>query len=583
MNGNIQFKIDDTFTLLHDMGVLCKLGNNPQPIYFYKNTLNTGCAKSDLVKIQILLKNKKLSFLQNLDGSKDAMAVYKAVAHYDNLYRLVMESNKEEWDSVFSVCVKSITDTNTESDNNSTQISYEIPANLLIIYQSLPKEIAKRSDLFSPKVGWLLEHQLSNEKFSSAVGAVAASSKLKNDMVVSQSTATQLQLHDHKSDILNNEENKLKQIIHYKNLPFLFHKKEYFNYFKQLDTEIIQYMMQSLTYPAYNKGDELLALAHSNVSLYCAFMSFAKQHVVKLFENDFIQSNKQLICSKLFDLCTLIIQNKNKINNDFPLLSWQNFFKLVFISLIELGDNLQERLTRNIVLEKFEHYSDVVSIIAKNINVKDKNAYPAELEKIMMLFENLDKQKTLGNLSQAVFDFQAENEERELSLVLFRIKFDSKEIEAILKENQMYHCQTDKFTINDFIYKPITSKTALKQEGNFMGNCIAGRYNNGKMSSTGTNSYHVHLFYHVETPHAKHEHISLELDMKLKNITKDKLERLFLYKESIDKHNITLSVYESQTRFGKQIPDSDILNQIKTDLFEFILSNPVFYWMANDC
>jgi len=312
-------------------------------------------------------------------------------------------------------------------------------------------------------------------------------------------------------------------------------------------------------------------------------MSFAKQHVVKLFENDFIQSNKQLICSKLFDLCTLIIQNKNKINNDFPLLSWQNFFKLVFISLIELGDNLQERLTRNIVLEKFEHYSDVVSIIAKNINVKDKNAYPAELEKIMMLFENLDKQKTLGNLSQAVFDFQAENEERELSLVLFRIKFDSKEIEAILKENQMYHCQTDKFTINDFIYKPITSKTALKQEGNFMGNCIAGRYKNGKMSSTGTNSYHVHLFYHVETPHAKHEHISLELDMKLKNITKDKLERLFLYKEPIDKHNITLSVYESQTRFGKQRPDPDILNQIKTDLFEFILSNPVFYWMANDC
>ena len=53
MNGNIQFKIDDTFTLLHDMGVLCKLGNNLQPIYFYKNTVNTGCAKSDLVKIQI--------------------------------------------------------------------------------------------------------------------------------------------------------------------------------------------------------------------------------------------------------------------------------------------------------------------------------------------------------------------------------------------------------------------------------------------------------------------------------------------------------------------------------------------------
>ena len=577
MNGNIQFKIDDAFTLLHDMGVLCKLGSNPQPIYFYKNTVNNGCAKSDLVKIQILLKNKKLSFIQKLDNVQNAISVYQTVAHYDNLYRLVMESSKEEWDAVFSACIESIVNKNQESDNDSTQTSYEIPANLLIIYQSLPKEIAKRSDLFSPKVGWLLEHQLSNEHRSFSSAVVVASSELQNDKTVSQSAASQLQ--DHKSDT---EENKLKQIIHYKNLPFLFHKKEYFNYFKQLDTEIIQYMMQSLTYPAYNKGDELLALAHSNVSLYCASMSFAKQHVVKLFENDFIQSNKQLICSKLFDLCTLIIQNKNKINNDFPLLSWQNFFKLVFIGLIELCDNLQERLTRNIVLEKFEHYSDIVSIIAKNINVKDKNAYPVELEKIMMLFENLDKQKTLVNLSQAVFDFQAENEERELSLVLFRIKFDSKEIEAILKENQMYHCQTDKFTINDFIYKPITSKTALKQEGNFMGNCIAGRYNNGKMSSTGTNSYHVHLFYHVETPHAKHEHISLELDMKLKNITKDKLERLFLYKEPIDKHNITLSVYESQTRFGKQRPDPDILNQIKTDLFEFILSNPVFYWMAND-
>ena len=78
-------------------------------------------------------------------------------------------------------------------------------------------------------------------------------------------------------------------------------------------------------------------------------------------------------------------------------------------------------------------------LLLKNISVKDKNEYPVELEKIMILFENLDKQKTLGNLSQAVFDFQAENEERELSLVLFRIKFDSKEIEAILKENQMYH------------------------------------------------------------------------------------------------------------------------------------------------
>ena len=577
MNGNIQFKIDDTFTLLHDIGVLCKLGSNPQPIYFYKNTVNNGCAKSDLVKIQILLKNKKLSFIQKLDNVQNAISVYQAVAHYDNLYRLVMESSKEEWDAVFSACIKSIVNKNQESDNDSTQTSYEIPANLLIIYQSLPKEIAKRSDLFSPKVGWLLEHQLSNEHRSFSSAAVVASSELQNDKTVSQSAASQLQ--DHKSDT---EENKLKQIIHYKNLPFLFHKKEYFNYFKQLDTEIIQYMMQSLAYPTYNKGNELLALTHSNVSLYCAFMSFAKQHVVKLFENDFIQSNKQLICSKLFDLCTLIIQNKNKINNDFPLLSWQNFFKLVCIGLIELCDNLQERLTRNIVLEKFEHYSDIVSIIVKNINVKDKNAYPVELEKIMMLFENLDKQKTLGNLSQAVFDFQAENEERELSLVLFRIKFDSKEIEAILKENQMYHCQTDKFTINDFIYKPITSKTALKQEGNFMGNCIAGRYNNGKMSSTGTNSYHVHLFYHVETPHLKHEHISLELDMKLNNITKDKLERLFLYKEPIDKHNITLSVYESQTRFGKQRPDPDILNQIKTDLFEFILSNPVFYWMAND-
>ena len=580
MNGNIQFKIDDTFTLLHDMGVLCKLGSNPQPIYFYKNTVNNGCAKSDLVKIQILLKNKKLSFIQKLDNVQDAISVYQAVAHYDNLYRLVMESSKEEWDIVFSTCINSIANQNKELDNNATQPFYEIPANLLIIYQSLPKEIAKRSDLFSPKVGWLLEHQLSNESCSSV--AVVASSELQNDKNVLQS-ASQLQCHE--TDSVHNEQNKLNQksqIIHYKNLPFLFHKKEYFNYFKQLDTEIIQYMMQSLTYPSYNKGDELLALAHSNVSLYCAFMSFAKQHVVKLFENDFIQSNKQLICSKLFDLCTLIIQNKNKINNDFPLLSWQNFFKLVFISLIELCDNLQERLTRNIVLEKFEHYSDVVSIIAKSINVKDKNAYPVELEKIMMLFENLDKQKTLGNLSKAVFDFQAENEERELSLVLFRIKFDSKEIEAILKENQMYHCQTDKFTINDFIYKPITSKTALKQEGNFMGNCIAGRYNNGKMSSIGTNSYHVHLFYHVETPHAKHEHISLELDMKLKNITKDKLEQLFLYKTAINRDDITLSVYELQTRFGKQRPDPEILNQIKTDLFEFILSNPVFYWMAND-
>ena len=562
MNGNIQFKIDDTFTLLHDMGVLCKLGNNPQPIYFYKNTVNTGCAKSDLVKIQILLKNKKLSFIQKLDDSQETMAAYQTVAHYDNLYRLVMESNKEEWDIVFSTCINSIADQNKELDNNSTQVSYEIPANLLIIYQSLPKEIAKRSDLFSPKVGWLLEHQLSNKQFPQ-------SSKLQG----------------HNTDTKHNEQNKLNQksqIIHYKNLPFLFHKKEYFNYFKQLDTEIIQYMMQSLTYPAYNKGDEILALAHSNVSLYCAFMSFAKQHVGKLFENDFIQSNKQLICSKLFDLCTLMIQNKNKINNNFPLLSWQNFFKLVFVDLIELCDNLQDKLTRNIVLEKFEHYSDMVSIIAKNINVKDKNEYPVDLEKIMVLFENLDKQKTLGNLSQAVFDFQAENEERELSLVLFRIKFDSKEIEAILKENQMYHCQTDKFTINDFIYKPITSKTALKQEGNFMGNCIAGRYNNGKMSSIGTNSYHVHLFYHVETPHAKHEHISLELDMKLNNLTKDKLEQLFLYKTAINRDDITLSVYESQTRFGKQRPDPDILNQIKTDLFEFILSNPVFYWMAND-
>ena len=69
---------------------------------------------------------------------------------------------------------------------------------------------------------------------------------------------------------------------------------------------------------------------------------------------------------------------------------------------------------------------------------------------------------------------------------------------------------------------------------------------NGKMSSIGTNSYHVHLFYHVETLYEKHEHISLELDMKLKNITKNKLEQLFLYKEPIDKNNITLSVYESQ-------------------------------------
>ena len=326
----------------------------------------------------------------------------------------------------------------------------------------------------------------------------------------------------------------------------------------------------------------MLALAHSNVSLYCAFMSFAKQHVGKLFENGFIQSNKQLICSKLFDLCTLIIQNKNKINNDFPLLSWQNFLKLVFVDLIELCENLQDRLTRNIVLEKFEHYSDMVSIIAKNISVKDKNEYPVELEKIMILFENLDKQKNLGNLSQAVFDFQAENEERELSLVLFRIKFDSKEIEAILKENQMYHQQTEKFILNDFTYKPITSKTALKKEGDFMGNCIAGRYNNGKMSSTGTNSYHVHLFYHVETPYLEHEHISLELDMKLNNLTKDKLEQLFLYKTAINRDDITLSVYESQTRFGKRRPDPKILNQIKTDLFEFILSNPVFYWMAND-
>lgn len=562
MNGNIQFKIDDTFTLLHDMGVLCKLGNNPQPIYFYKNTVNTGCAKSDLVKIQILLKNKKLSFIQKLDDSQETMAAYQTVAHYDNLYRLVMESNKEEWDIVFSTCINSIVDQNKELDNNSIQVSYEIPANLLIIYQSLPKEIAKRSDLFSPKVGWLLEHQLSNKQFPQ-------SSKLQG----------------HNTDTKHNKQNKLNQksqIIHYKNLPFLFHKKEYFNYFKQLDTEIIQYMMQSLTYPAYNKGDEMLALAHSNVSLYCAFMSFAKQHVGKLFENDFIQSNKQLICSKLFDLCTLMIQNKNKINNNFPLLSWQNFFKLVFVDLIELCDNLQDKLTRNIVLEKFEHYSDMVSIIAKNINVKDKNEYPVDLEKIMVLFENLDKQKTLGNLSQAVFDFQAENEERELSLVLFRIKFDSKEIEAILKENQMYHCQTDKFTINDFIYKPITSKTALKQEGNFMGNCIAGRYNNGKMSSIGTNSYHVHLFYHVETPHVEHEHISLELDMKLNNFTKDKLEQLFLYKTAINRDDIVLSVYESQTRFGKRRPDPKILNQIKTDLFEFILSNPIFYWMAND-
>ena len=87
----------------------------------------------------------------------------------------------------------------------------------------------------------------------------------------------------------------------------------------------------------------------------------------------------------------------------------------------------------------------------------------------------------------------------------------------------------------------------------------------------------------METPHLKHEHISLELDMKLNNLTKEKLERLFLYKEPIDKDNIILSVYESQTRFGKQRPDPDILNQIKTDLFQFILSNPVFYWMANDC
>lgn len=562
MNGNIQFKIDDTFTLLHDMGVLCKLGNNPQPIYFYKNTVNTGCAKSDLVKIQILLKNKKLSFIQKLDDSQETMAAYQTVAHYDNLYHLVMESNKEEWDIVFSTCINSIADQNKELDNNSTQVSYKIPANLLIIYQSLPKEIAKRSDLFSPKVGWLLEHQLSNKQCS-------------------QSAVLQC----HETDTVHNERNKLNQksqIISYNNLPFLFHKKEYFNYFKQLDTEIIQYMMQSLTYPAYNKGDEMLALAHSNVSLYCAFMSFAKQHVGKLFENDFIQSNKQLICSKLFDLCTLMIQNKNKINNDFPLLSWQNFFKLVFVDLIELCDNLQDRLTRNIVLEKFEHYSDMVSIIAKNIHVKDKNEYPVDLEKIMVLFEKLDKQKTLGNLSQAVFDFQAENEERELSLVLFRIKFDSKEIEAILKENQMYHQQTEQFTINDFIYKPITSKTALKKEGDFMGNCIAGRYNNGKMSSTGENSYHVHLFYHVETLHVEHEHISLELDMKLNNLTKDKLEQLFLYKTAINRDDIVLSVYESQTRFGKRRPDPKILNQIKTDLFEFILSNPIFYWMAND-
>lgn len=571
MNGNIQFKIDDTFTLLHDMGVLCKLGNNLQPIYFYKNTVNTGCAKSDLVKIQILLKNKKLSFIQKLDDSQETMAAYQTVTHYDNLYRLVMESNKEEWDSVFSVCVNSIVDQNKELNDNSTQVSYEIPANLLIIYQSLPKEIAKRSDLFSPKVGWLLEHQLSNKQ-------CPQSTELQNENIVLQSAELQV----HKIDAKHNEQNKLKSIIHYKSLPFLFHKKEYFNYFKQLDTEIIQYMMQSLTYPSYNKGDEMLALVHSNVSLYCAFMSFAKQHVGKLFENNFIQSNKQLICSKLFDLCTLIIQNKNKINNDFPLLSWQNFLKLVFVDLIELCENLQDRLTRNIVLEKFEHYSDMVSIIAKNISVKDKNEYPVELEKIMILFENLDKQKNLGNLSQAVFDFQAENEERELSLVLFRIKFDSKEIEAILKENQMYHQQTEKFILNDFTYKPITSKTALKKEGDFMGNCIAGRYNNGKMSSTGTNSYHVHLFYHVETPYLEHEHISLELDMKLNNLTKDKLEQLFLYKTAINRDDITLSVYESQTRFGKRRPDPKILNQIKTDLFEFILSNPVFYWMAND-
>jgi len=62
------------------------------------------------------LKNKKLAFIQKLDNVQDAISVYQAVAHYDNLYRLVMESSKEEWDSVFSICIKSIVNKNKRTN-----------------------------------------------------------------------------------------------------------------------------------------------------------------------------------------------------------------------------------------------------------------------------------------------------------------------------------------------------------------------------------------------------------------------------------------------------------------------------------
>lgn len=357
-------------------------------------------------------------------------------------------------------------------------------------------------------------------------------------------------------------------------LPFYFFSKEDFNLFRKLKEETINYLCSA---NSYNRdlnahGNANLLREYSKLSLFFNIYAYNKQQVAQFGE----ESHKLLVY--LFELAEEL--NKIRIK---PLISSlphlkafydeavfvnKFLFKMFIAELFNLhkqdtfkdGEMVQARLG---VFKSCIAYS-MSAILIKHIHkLKPTLTYKMYAD-FLKYYDNIDKQKSFNKLLEMTFAI--EKLETEITMKTLR--------NGELSPKSPITIHKDKFIdpSNRFEFEPLIGENALYKEGNKMGNCIAGRFQNTTYQRFTSNN--LHIIYHVvdkqETGVKKDLSCEFKITFKDKDF-KEMESNMKVFGES-PFNDFELEIYEIQFKHNsRQFPKD--LTEVKNILLKILKEN----------
>ena len=307
---------------------------------------------------------------------------------------------------------------------------------------------------------------------------------------------TNLDLFSYKHWVYNSDPMKFNENEH---IPFLFYKKEDYNFFKTLSTSIINFIVaDSIFYRKFINHVDNPKLA-TRVSLFFKTITPFKNILNKL--DDTNKNNIVLFLYQVFDL------NLSFYFDDEFSVKFSHLFKLISLDLIELilnDDDFFEDKDIELIDIKVKMYKKVINTYLYHYNYLNNYFSNISKEKYLkfvnhssfnsLFYTNIENYTSFYNVVNAVHEFETLKNDICMSEII------SYESDNIDNYNLFLNHKIIKIKLNDdltLLCYPLFTLYDFEKESTFMSNCIRTKFKTTQIKCHNNNGdFSFNAYYH---------------------------------------------------------------------------------------